>query len=117
MARRSCGRRMWPSAVRSARPRPQFAHGTRDTVARLAAIPEDVLKRAGEILIDLENGDQHQRVISTDLTREPAQLELFTPIHDPIREKLNSLALEHMTPIQALNVLYELKHDSQRESG
>jgi len=86
-------------------------------VARLAAIPEDVLKRAGEILIDLENGVQHQRVISADLPREPAQLELFTPVHDPIREKLNSLALEHMTPIQALNVLYELKHDSQRESG
>jgi len=88
-------------------------------VAKLAGLPQEVILRAGQILTVLEEHD-----ISVDkkpnpkLKRRPArerfrddslQLSLFTPQPNPIVEELKTLDLNNMTPLQAMNKLYELK--------
>lgn len=85
-------------------------------VARLASLPEDVLTRAAEILEELEGyGIPAIEARKRPPVREAAQLELFGAPGDPVKEKLDALVVEQMTPLQALNVLHELKRLSKRE--
>jgi len=39
----------------------------------------------------------------------PAQLTIFTPISQPVLEKLREVDLNRLTPLEALNLLAELK--------
>jgi len=84
-------------------------------VARLAGIPREVIRRAGEILWNLEKNEldregvprlagEHARRLS-----EPAQIQLFAEGPDSIREALRALRPEEVTPLQALSLLVELK--------
>lgn len=80
-------------------------------VARLAKMPEDLLMRADEILKSYEseskkiiaNEDNIQLAIKFE---EPKQVEIKT---DELREKLKSIDPLHMTPLEAMNTLFELK--------
>ncbi len=86
-------------------------------VARLAAIPSEVLVRAKEILINLEAQtlDEHNRPkFAKSQTRTlakltPAQLSLFGPLPHPVAEAFKKLDLDQLTPLQALAKLQELK--------
>lgn len=85
-------------------------------VARLAGLPEAVLGRAREILTNLERGefeDQGQpRLARSQEPREcpvEPQLSLFSAADDPLRAKLQELEIAHMTPLEGLNLLYELQ--------
>ncbi len=80
-------------------------------VAQLAGLPRTVIHRAEEILEDLER-DSHRAPIRPRRIAEIRQLALF-PEASPIIEELKKLDLESMTPLEALNKLYEL----QREVG
>lgn len=74
-------------------------------VAKLAGLPEIVIKRAKEILKDLEKDD---RVIS----RHPPKymkISLFKDERDILIERLKKMEPEKITPIEALNILYEVK--------
>lgn len=74
-------------------------------VARLAGLPESVIKRAKEILQDLEKDD---RVIS----RHPPKYlrtSLFKDERDILVERIKKINPENITPIDALNLLWELK--------
>ncbi|MCU0612026.1 MAG: DNA mismatch repair protein MutS, partial [Candidatus Eisenbacteria bacterium] len=77
-------------------------------VARLAGLPPDVLVRAAEILAGLEGRltppDHHSARVS-----EPMQLELFSAAEDPLRSRLKGLAVDQISPLQALHFLHELK--------
>ncbi len=80
-------------------------------VAQLAGLPKTVIHRAEEILKELER-DSHRAPIRPKRIAEIRQLALF-PETSPIIEELKKLDLESMTPLEALNKLYEL----QREVG
>jgi DNA mismatch repair protein MutS len=76
-------------------------------VAQLAGLPKTVIHRAEEILKELER-DSQRAPIRPRRIAEIRQLTLF-PETSPIVEKLKKLDLESMTPLEALNKLYELQ--------
>ncbi len=83
-------------------------------VAQLAGIPPAIVRRAREILLDLEtgNGDTEQRRSQMRAPRSngPAnfQLTLFgEPNH--LVEELKSLDVESLSPLEAITKLFELK--------
>lgn len=88
-------------------------------VARLAGLPPDVIERAKEILKDLEsNGAGAKSAGRNTRVRERAetlQLTLFAAEKHPVIEELERLDTSTMSPIEALNKLYELQ--KRVESG
>ncbi|HWA56392.1 MAG TPA: DNA mismatch repair protein MutS [Gemmatimonadales bacterium] len=81
-------------------------------VAQLAGLPQAVVKRAREVLKTLE-GD-HRVVPGIPPVEDPAQLGFFgEPARPhPVMEELKALDVDRMTPIEALNLLAELKRRS-----
>ena len=84
-------------------------------VARLAGLPESLLKRADVILSELES----QGAVATPApaakkeSRPPAD-SLFT---DPVLERLLSVDVSSMTPIEAISFLYSLQKEAKEGSG
>ena len=83
-------------------------------VAQLAGLPRAVISRAQEMLEKLEaNGDRR-----AGAAPRPAlagqQLPLFT-LTDPIVEELRSLDVTSMTPLEAINKLFELQKKAQEK--
>jgi DNA mismatch repair protein MutS len=86
-------------------------------VAQLAGIPRQVIRRAEEILLDLEqhgDGAKRKRAMREPVPqRDPAtlQMTLFTPsaAPDPIVDELRDLPVEEMTPLEAMQMLYRLR--------
>ena len=75
-------------------------------VARLAGLPKPLLRRAKELLNEMDvEGIKQTAAVSTKENRD--QLPLFTS--DPIREELTELDLVQFTPLKALNYLFELQ--------
>jgi len=79
-------------------------------VANLAGVPRPVIHRAQELLAQLESGDFRPG------TDEPAphQPLLFADEH-PVVENLRALEISEMTPLEAINALYELQQRAQKE--
>jgi DNA mismatch repair protein MutS len=83
-------------------------------VARLAGLPKSVIERAREVLIKHE---QSEHALSETLSPDTAvhsnghstQNVLFTALDRAVLEKLRSADLDHLKPIEALNLLSELK--------
>ena len=67
-------------------------------VARLAGLPDVVTRRAEEILSQLE---------SQNGLAAPAQMSLLPPDRHPILDQIEELDLEGLSPLDALNKLYE----------
>jgi DNA mismatch repair protein MutS len=84
-------------------------------VARLAGMPSDVIERAKEILHNLENGEFEEGAprlakSSRKPPREPSpQFSLFETSEDQLRQRLKKLNISTLTPLEALNLLDELK--------
>ena len=76
-------------------------------VAKLAGLPNEVLRRASEILVAYENNDPSKKEISiqTSLPLENINIKEKSEIEETIK---NTNVLE-LTPLKALNLLYELK--------
>jgi DNA mismatch repair protein MutS len=81
-------------------------------VARLAGLPEEVIRRAREVLDDLEQGrnggvpDPEARVQTAS---RKLQLSLFEAEEHPVLAELRKLDVSTMTPVEALTRLYELQ--------
>lgn len=87
-------------------------------VARLAGLPPAVLQRAREILGLLESNEEFKRgqrevAASGRRRRTVSQISLFGSELDPLVEELRNLKVMEMTPLEALNKLYEL-HEKAR---
>ncbi len=83
-------------------------------VAQLAGLPRGVVGRAREILATLEG--EHRMVPGSPppLARDPGQLPLFSEgSRDPMMQELESLDVNTLTPLEALNRLA----DFQRRAG
>jgi DNA mismatch repair protein MutS len=81
-------------------------------VAKLAGLPNEVIERAREVLNEHENAErQLTGQLANDESRPApaAQLTIFTPISQPVLEKLREVDLNRLTPLEALNLLAELK--------
>jgi DNA mismatch repair protein MutS len=93
-------------------------------VARLAGLPPDLIRRASEILANLESEELNElglpRLASpaetppapADGLKKPeaeAQYSLFKRSPHPVIEMLKSTDTDHLTPLEALNLLHEMK--------
>lgn len=87
-------------------------------VARLAGLPEDVIKRAKEVLSNLEKSELNElgaprlayseEHLLSERTRT-GQLDLFSTLADPVIKEILGLDILHMTPLEALNKLFEMR--------
>jgi DNA mismatch repair protein MutS len=81
-------------------------------VAKLAGLPHEVIVRAREVLAEHES-DEHQVTghLSPGASSPAAQLTIFTPLSQPVLEKLREVDLNSLTPLDALNLLAQLKKE------
>ena len=81
-------------------------------VAKLAGLPNDVVTRAREVLAEHENAE---RSAVKHLAHEesgdsgPMQLTIFTPLSQKVVDRLKETDLDRLSPLEALNLLHELK--------
>lgn len=85
-------------------------------VARMAGMPPSVVKRANEILAEMENAQSnnslHKPVEELGKHREGYQLSFFQlddPVLKQIRDQIKLLDINNLTPVEALNKLNEIK--------
>lgn len=88
-------------------------------VARMAGMPPSVVKRANEILAEMEKSEQeqtlHKPVDELGKHREGYQLSFFQledPVLKQIRDQIKLLDINNLTPVEALNKLNEIKRIS-----
>lgn len=95
------------------------AHSFGIHVARLAGMPPSIVKRADQVLRQLEDAaanpaDEKKKPDLSKLgsAREGYQLSLFQlddPMLSQIRDKLLDLNIDNLTPLQSLTTLHELQ--------
>ncbi len=85
-------------------------------VARLAGLPQGVIDRAKEVLNNLEQGEFTEGglpKLAASRKKKPAwethQPTLFQSPPDPLRETLKEIDPNQLTPLEALNLLHEMK--------
>ena len=79
-------------------------------VAKLAGLPHEVIVRAREVLAEHENAERQLMAhLSPEATPPAAQLTIFTPLSQPVLDKLREVDLNSLTPLEALNLLAQLK--------
>ena len=81
-------------------------------VGKLAGLPPEVVVRAREVLHEHENAEQETTAHLSPGAREPEpqmQLTMFTPLSQKIVDRLREADLNNLTPLEALNLLHELK--------
>ena len=83
-------------------------------VAKLAGLPDEVINRANEILTNLEKNeltpDQQPKIAagkSSGISLD--QISLFSLDNDVLRDRLAKINVNNVTPLQAINLLSELK--------
>jgi DNA mismatch repair protein MutS len=85
-------------------------------VARMAGMPKSLVNRANEVLEELEKSHLKHQLIKpvADLasTREGFQMSFFQlddPVLKQIRDEIARADINNLTPMEALNKLYEIK--------
>ena len=73
-------------------------------VARLAGLPEDLLKRASEFLASYESYEKREVFVQQSLNFEEKHED------NKLEEKIKEIDILKMTPMDAINFLYELKN-------
>lgn len=80
-------------------------------VAKLAGVPDEVIRRAKQILKSLERGEE-VKVRGAAKPREQASLADLGAFE--VVERIRETDLDSLTPVAALNLLYELKIMAER---
>ncbi len=83
-------------------------------VASLAHLPESLIKRADEILNVYEKKNVKKETFTQTSLFELTESEA-EPKKNPIEEKIKAINPLEMTPMEALNYLYELKKEASRK--
>lgn len=86
-------------------------------VGKMAGLPRSVIKRATEILKQLENDRDKNEIVQKNVgsiasAREGMQLSFFQlddPVLTQIRDEIAGLDIDSLTPLEALNKLSEIK--------
>ena len=91
------------------------AHSFGIHVAKLAGMPPSIVKRADQVLAQLESSPASAKrpsMADVGKAREGYQLSLFQlddPLLSQIRDRLLGLNIDNLTPLQSLTVLHELQ--------
>jgi DNA mismatch repair protein MutS len=87
-------------------------------VAKLAGLPKSVVHRAREVLAELEEDSRTARRSARGQRRRreaaPQQLPLLGQ-KSPLMEELEKLDIDSMSPLEALNKLYELQNKARQD--
>ena len=83
-------------------------------VARLAGLPRAVLERARHVLRQHEK--QERRSVQAE-EPTPIQMTMFTPLSQRIVDRIRETEINTLTPLQALNLLEELKQELNETSA
>ncbi len=75
-------------------------------VAKMAGVPQAVIRRAKQILTELEDSDITK--IEIKQAHRPSPPPEQTTTEHPVLAKLRNLDTDQLTPIEALNTLYEI---------
>ena len=87
-------------------------------VARLAGLPDDVIARAKELLKQLEAADINHDIEPVLSGGEDQQMSLFgSCAADDIIGTLSDMQLDTMTPMDAMNALYDLQMRAKLRKG
>lgn len=89
------------------------AHSFGIHVAKLAGMPSSVLRRASEILESLEKNRQDGLQVKASEVSESMQLSFFQlndPVLENIKEELDRLDINQLTPLEALSKLNFIKN-------
>jgi len=81
-------------------------------VGKLAGLPPEVVVRAREVLHEHENAEHETtaHLAPSPQERGPQmQLTMFTPLSQKIVDRLKEADLNNLTPLEAMNLLHELK--------
>ena len=81
-------------------------------VSKLAGIPDWIIRRAKQVLASLEKGDDvAEAKIAAPRRREEeeAQVSILDPRAGAVVDRLRQVDLNVTTPVEALNLLYELR--------
>lgn len=76
-------------------------------VAKLAGLPDSVISRAKKILKELESGQPRQKSVQKQKDEEQRQIS-FIPEETPVTKRLKSIDINTITPMESMNVLFEL---------
>ncbi len=84
-------------------------------VAKLAGVPDGVVARAKEILKELDSGSTPllDRPVRVCTEEEDGQLSLIPTADNELIRRLKELDVNVLTPIEAMQVLYELNKEAQ----
>ena len=85
-------------------------------VAQMAGLPQGVVNRAWEVLADLEAQSQQKNGRQVKVKVEPAQQMALFNDGGNLKKLLSGLDIPNLTPIDAINKLYELQKEAQEES-
>lgn len=82
-------------------------------VAKLAGVPNDVTKRANDILKTLERKSilRNEKQTKSEKEEEQGQLSMYNYKLAEIAHQLDLVKLESVTPIEALNILSKIKEN------
>ena len=81
-------------------------------VAKLAGLPADVIARARQVLAEHESAEKSAvtHLAKDDIAASgPMQLTIFTPLSQKIVDRIKETDLNSISPLEALNLLHELK--------
>ncbi len=84
-------------------------------VAKLADLPDSIIKRADEILKSYENNGSKEHEILSQISMNFEEPVETNDKYDIIVEKLNKINPLEVSPMEALNILYELKNDLNKK--
>jgi len=78
-------------------------------VAKLAGLPEELVNKASEILLNLETKSQIK------LDKQPRQASLSLSLHEEkLKQELEKVDVNNITPLEALHKLNELKKETDK---
>ena len=90
-------------------------------VAKLAGVPFEVVARARDLLSMLEKANDGKAKLKIRRNARPmdGQIDLFSSSlalrrYDEVIERLQQMDVQKMTPLDALNALYELSREAQK---
>lgn len=86
-------------------------------VAAIAGLPRAVVTRARELLRELEASSATLSLGSKPAKAVPVLQPMLLPTSNPVLEELAAIEPDALTPLEALQRLYELRQDARRVLG
>src|SRR6185369_12360044 len=82
-------------------------------VARLAGLPMQVIERARQVL-GLHERSEHRVTEELAPASAPVQIQMFEPLGYNLAERIRTLNVDELRPVDALRLLSELQQELKR---